>query len=191
MTALPPLETERLIVRPFAMDDLDAKQRLDLAVWGEVTLDAQRTYLQWADLNHRQLASLYQPPYGDRAIVLKSTGEMIGSVGIVPAWIPWGLLTSTQDAASAADPANALCSPEMGLFWAVHPDYQGKGYATEAAHVVVDAMFQRQRLKRWVATTEYDNQASQAVMRKLGMTLERNQFDKPHWCEIVGVLENK
>jgi len=190
MTALPLLETERLIVRPFVTDDFESKQRLDHAVWGVVTGESQREFLQWADLNHRQLANLYQPPYGDRAIELKSTGEMIGSVGIVPAWIPWGVLTSTQDAASAADPANALCSPEMGLFWAVHPDYQGKGYATEAARIVVDTMFQR-RLKRWVATTEYDNHASQAVMRKLGMTLERNQFSEPHWCQIVGVLENK
>jgi ribosomal-protein-alanine N-acetyltransferase len=190
MTALPPLETERLVVRPFVMSDLDAKQRLDLAVWGEVTLDEQRTFLQWADLNHQALAKMYQPPYGDRAIVLKSTGEMIGSVGIAPAWIPWGVLTSTQDAVAATDPANALCSPEMGLFWAVHPDYQGKGYATEAARIVVDTMFKR-RLKRWVATTEYDNLASQAVMRKLGMTLERNQFAEPHWCQVIGVLENR
>ncbi len=190
MTALPSLETERLIVRPFTMDDLDAKQRLNQAVWGEVTEEAQRAYLTWAVANYQQLAMLFQPPYGDRAIELKVTGEMIGSVGIVPAWIPWGVLASTQDTESAADPANARCSPEMGLFYAVHPDHQRKGYAAEAARAVVDAMFKR-NLKRFIATTDFDNEASIAVMRKLGMTIERNQFSQPHWCQIVGVLENK
>jgi RimJ/RimL family protein N-acetyltransferase len=78
----------------------------------------------------------------------------------------------------------------MGLFWAVHPDHQGKGYATEAARVLIAAMFKR-NLKRFVATTEFDNKAAQAVMRKLGMTLLRNIcFPQLPWCQVVGVLAN-
>lgn len=38
--------------------------------------------------------------------------------------------------------------------------------------------------------TEYDNLASQAVMRKLGMRLERNPLLEPRWLQVVGILEN-
>ncbi len=41
-----------------------------------------------------------------------------------------------------------------------------------------------------IATTEFNNVASQAVMRKLGMRLERNEYNQPPWLQVVGVLEN-
>jgi RimJ/RimL family protein N-acetyltransferase len=43
--------------------------------------------------------------------------------------------------------------------------------------------------RRIIATTEFDNLPSQAVMRKLGMTLRRNEGGQPAWCQVVGVLE--
>ena len=46
-----------------------------------------------------------------------------------------------------------------------------------------------ENLKRLVATTEYDNFASQAVMTKLGMRLERNPFPEPPWLQLVGILD--
>jgi len=45
-------------------------------------------------------------------------------------------------------------------------------------------------LGRIVATTENDNLRSIAVMKRLGMTLERNPLDEPHWFQTVGVLVN-
>lgn len=44
------------------------------------------------------------------------------------------------------------------------------------------------RLKRIVATTEFDNLESQGVMKKLGMTLTRNPLPEPPWLQVVGVL---
>jgi RimJ/RimL family protein N-acetyltransferase len=44
-------------------------------------------------------------------------------------------------------------------------------------------------LGRIIATTEYDNLPSQAVMRKLGMALHRNQRPDPPWLQMVGLLE--
>jgi hypothetical protein len=52
-------------------------------------------------------------------------------------------------------------TPEVGLFWA-----------------------------RIVATTENDNTRSIAVMRRLGMTIERNPSAEPRWFQTVGVLAN-
>jgi RimJ/RimL family protein N-acetyltransferase len=43
-------------------------------------------------------------------------------------------------------------------------------------------------LGRIIATTEYGNERSVAVMRKLGMTILRNPSREPEWFQIVGLL---
>jgi RimJ/RimL family protein N-acetyltransferase len=45
------------------------------------------------------------------------------------------------------------------------------------------------QLRRLIATTEYDNAASQAVMRKLGMRLVHNPNPEPAWFQVVGCLD--
>ncbi len=182
------LETERLIIREFSVADLDARHALTLEAFDfDIPADEGRKYLQWAELNDQVLGSLFQPPYGDRAIVLKETGTLIGSVGLVPSTIPWGVLPNYR---LPGEPPNYLVQPEFGLFWAVFKAHQRKGYAAEAGQAIIDFVFNKLYARRVVAQTEHDNHASQAVMKKLGMTLERNPGDKPFWFEVVGVLEN-
>src|SRR5436190_18081257 len=97
MNIMPALETMRLIIRPFIMDDLTDVHRLfdvelnaeDLRTDKMETSKERAEWLQWSMLNYVQLAKLYQPPYGDRAIVLKETGQLIGSVGYVPCLMPF------------------------------------------------------------------------------------------------------
>src|SRR5690242_9014437 len=79
---MPRLETDRLLIRPLAMDDLPEVRRL-FAPDEEDTAEWER-WLQWTVLSYEQLARLHQPPYGERAIVLRSSGELIGAVGFVP-----------------------------------------------------------------------------------------------------------
>lgn len=182
------LETERLIIREFTPDDLDARHQLTLEAFDDdIPTDAGRQYLQWAALNHQELASLHQPPYGDRAVVLKESGQMIGSVGLVPSVIPWGVLPNHRPPNS---PPHYFVSPEFGLFWAIMTAHRGQGYATEAGGALIDYVFQKLYAERIVATTEHTNAASQRVMHKLGMTLEANPGDQPVWFEVVGVLVN-
>src|SRR5262245_19663892 len=91
-TRIPILETARLEIRPFAADDLDAIHRIldvelaevDFGNAGTKSRDERERWLCWTVLNETQLALLYQPPYGDRAIVCKETRELIGSAGLVP-----------------------------------------------------------------------------------------------------------
>jgi RimJ/RimL family protein N-acetyltransferase len=45
-------------------------------------------------------------------------------------------------------------------------------------------------LARLVATTEFANEASLAVMRRLGMRIERNPLPEPAWFQAVGVIRN-
>jgi [ribosomal protein S5]-alanine N-acetyltransferase len=79
MMRVPPLATERLLIRSFTMDDLDAiHQMLDLdlmtANFGTEranTRQEREHWLQWTILSYEELAKLNQSPYGDRAVVLK------------------------------------------------------------------------------------------------------------------------
>ena len=194
---LPLLETERLIIRPYSMDDLDAVCQLfdvDLSAanYGSVgagTRAERQQWLQWTVLNYEALDRLYQPPYGDRAVVLKQTGLFIGSCGFVPSFGPFGQLPGWRF--SRGDVLARLNSPEFGLFYAFAPAHQRQGYATEAARALIEYAFTQLNLGRIVATTTYDNAASMAVMRKVGMQIERNPFPEPSWFQVVGFLENK
>ena len=183
---VPILQTDRLIVRPFVMDDLFAIHRiLTDAFGGETTLVERREWLQWTVLNYEQLARLNQPPYGDRAVVLQQTGAVIGACGYVPRLDVHGQLPSLAIAS-----APGLTTTEFAMFWAIAPEQQRCGYATEAARAMLDHAFNALCLHRVIATTDYDNFASQAVMRKLGMRLERNPRSEPPWLQVVGVREN-
>ena len=55
---------------------------------------------------------------------------------------------------------------------------------------LIDFAFQQLRVKRLIATTEYDNLASIGVMRKLGMTLAKNPLPDPPWLQVVGILDH-
>ena len=195
---VPPLETERLIIRPFTVDDLDDVHRLldidlhnaDFGTEGAMTRDDRQQWLQWTVMSYEELAKLFQPPYGDRAVVLKETGQVIGACGYVPSFGPFGQLPAFRsDAADSV--AERLFVPEFGLFYAFSPAFQRQGYATEAARALIDYAFGQLNLRRIVATTSYDNAGSIGVMRKLGMQIERNPYGDPPWFQVVGVFENR
>ena len=56
--------------------------------------------------------------------------------------------------------------------WMLHPAYQGKGYAYEAAHAFFDYLFREKGARRIYAYTEDYNLASQHLCEKLGMRSE-------------------
>jgi len=197
MLTMPDLETKRLLIRPFVMEDLQAAHHLfdvelrdaELGTDKIETLAERLEWLQWAVSNNVQLARLHQPPYGDRAIVLKSSQQLIGSCGFVPCLNAFEQLPYFASGNVAG--SSGRYSPEFGLFYAISPSHQRQGYASEAAQALVDYAFQHLNLKRVIATTDYDNVASMGVMRKLGMRLEANPSPEPPWLQVVGVIENE
>ena len=136
---MPTLSGERVAVRRFTMDDLDAVHRiLDVEIDGldgAEHLAARRRWLEWSVRNYDALASLYQPPYGDRAVILRETGELIGACGLAPALMPFDQLPSRGAAGSG------LNSPEVGLYWAISPAHQRRGYAAAAGRLLIDYAF--------------------------------------------------
>ena len=191
---LSPLETTRLVIRPFSPADLDAAHRLldvecadvDFGTAGTLSRAERERWLTWTVLNYEELAKLCQPPYGDRAIVLKQTGQLIGAIGYVPCVMPFGQLPAF--AAGLDDMTRRLTTCELGLYYALAPAHQRQGYTSEAATAMVEYAFQSLGLRRVVATTTYDNQGSMGVMRKLGMQIERNPFPDPPWMQVVGFI---
>jgi RimJ/RimL family protein N-acetyltransferase len=82
-------------------------------------------------------------------------------------------------------------STEFGLFYAISPAHQRREYATEAAQALIDYAFGQLNMKRVIATTDFDNIGSMAVMRNPGMIIEKNPLAGPPWLQVVGVLENR
>lgn len=197
MLSMPVLETERLIIRSFVLEDLAAAHRLfdielrdaDLGSDKMDTLAERLEWLQWAMRNDLQLSRLHQPPYGDRAIVLKSNQQCIGSCGFVPCLNAFEQLAYFASGGIVRNPGRY--STEFGLFYAISPSHQRQGYASEAAQALVEYAFKHLHLKRVIAETNYDNVASMSVMRKLGMRIETNPSPEPPWLQVVGVIENK
>jgi RimJ/RimL family protein N-acetyltransferase len=71
--------------------------------------------------------------------------------------------------------------------WTMHPDFMGKGYASEAASAVLDLAFGVIGLHRVVAELDPRNDASIALCKRLGMREEahflRDMWFKGDWAD--------
>lgn len=189
------LTTPRLLIRRFTLDDLPAvHQMLDLdparndpGSYGALSLEQRGDWLRWTIQSYHQLAWLHQPPYYDRAIELRATGELIGACGFAPCLAEFGQLPSLAN----GDTLHGLTWPEVGLYWEIASGQRRQGYAAEAGQALIEYGFQQLKLRRIVAMTRDDNPASIGVMRKLGMSIEHNPLPEPIFMQVVGVLENR
>ena len=96
---------------------------------------------------------------------------------------PWGVFL--QDRLIGHAGLNFV--PEFGeteVLWAFHPDAWGRGYATEAARAALAYGFDTLALKLIFAMTLPDNLASQAVMKRLGLSYRR-RVDYKDFTDIV------
>lgn len=142
-------------MRPFAEDDLDAlhamHSRPDVArflYWGPRTREEVHAALE------KKVKSSIIASEGDvlaLAAVLRETGEVIGDFDLQ--WL-----------------SEEHGQGEIGFI--VHPDHQGRGYATEACRVLLRLAFEDLKLHRVVGRLEARNTASARVLEKLGMRRE-------------------
>ena len=149
------LETERLILRPFLESDAeDVFEYLHepavncFACLKLDTLDDAK-----AEMKKRVSETEYH-----FAIVLKESGKVIGEIDGYPE-------PSDSDAPS---PSNDTFSP----CWILNLNYQGHGYAYEAAYTFFDFLFRKKGARRIYAYTEDYNIQCQRLCEKLGMRQE-------------------
>jgi len=154
LALIPTLETERLRLRPFTLDDEAAVFVLtsDPEIARFVRFEAHRTLV-----DTRAFLELVADHYlrGNRfawALVRREDGLLIGSCGFVS--------QSTERK-----------SAEIG-YW-LGRSYWGKGYAVEAARALVHFGFEQMGLERVEAKCFLQNHAGQRVIEKLGMKFER------------------
>lgn len=151
-----PLETERLVIRPYRDDDATALHEVfgspEVMKWTpsppskDVAETAQR-------LARTMAFTARQPPgFGLWALETKDTSEFLGQVGLFPV---------------------EGKGPDVEVAYELAPRVWGHGYATEAARALVDYGFSELGLRRVVALILPDNARSRNVASKCGMTLER------------------
>lgn len=175
-----PLETARLRLRPFTRGDVDAvfdyRRREDVA-----------RYLFDVPLSREECALAVQQRIGQVAleadddkiilgVELADEGTLIGEVS---------LILRNLDARQG----------EIG--WIFHPDYQGHGYATEAAVALLDLAFKDGEIHRVMARCDARNSASAKLMERLGMRREahfrEHALFKGEWDEefVYAILETE
>jgi ribosomal-protein-alanine N-acetyltransferase len=167
------LETERLIIRPLVMDDLDALATLyaDPVVRqffpeGTLTETETRQELEW-------IIDVYYGRYGFGlwATVHKETDTLIGRCGL----LPWRVV-SPRTAGLALDHADEYpdvqAQYEVELAYLLGRAYWGQGLGTEAATAIVNEGFERLRLERLICLIHPANDASLKVAVKVGMTAD-------------------
>lgn len=153
----PRLETERLVLRPFAAGDLDALAAIDADP--EVPRHLFREPASRARSRARlaaHIAHWAEHGFGLWAVAPKASGALIGDCGL--RWL------------------SRLEDVELHYVFARHA--WGLGYATEAAAAALEHGFGTVGLERVVAFARADNAASVRVMRKLGMSFERSDNDR-------------
>lgn len=174
------------------MNDLAGVYALLDVLPGEMSPDSDKwqeraDWLQWTVMGYGQFARLHQPPFGERAITLRETGQLIGLVGYVPVF---DALPQIPALAPAGDVLRGVNAAELGLYYHVTVAQRRQGYASEAAQALVDFALDQLRAWRIVATTTYHNEGSIAVMRRLGMAILQNPYPEPEYLQVIGVRYN-
>ncbi|MDB5473674.1 MAG: family N-acetyltransferase [Devosia sp.] len=150
-----PLGTDRLSLRPFTRGDVDA-------VYGYRRLEAVARYLFDVPLSREECAVAVQQRISQTgltevndkiilAVELNQTGTLIGEVSLI-----WRSIEARQG--------------EVG--WIFDPLYQGHGYATEAANIMLDLAFGPGDMHRVSARCAVRNEPSWRLMERLGMRRE-------------------
>ena len=159
ITAASSLETERLRFRMLRASDFPTYEKwcADIEVMRYIGGKTLERALAWRHLSnlvgHWALLG-----YGYYAVDEKATGDFIGRVGFTnqPGW------------------------PGFELGWTIAPQYQGRGYATEAARMLLRYAFEELDQPHVISIIHADNAPSRKVAEKLGQRVEGN-------VDLIGV----
>lgn len=164
------LETERLVLRPFTMDDVDGIHEVlgdpEIMTYypAPFTRGKSRQWVAW------NLASYRDHGHGLWVVESKETGRLVGDCGLI------------------AQTVDGVREVEVG--WHVHRLHQRRGLATEAARECCRYAFEELGLGRVISLIRPENVPSRRVAEKLGMTVEKETLHgtAPPWPHLVYVL---
>lgn len=161
----PRLETERLILRKFAADDIAALYR----ILGDREVNA---FLPWFPLKSIEEArALFEARYA--AAYEKERGYLY-AVCLKEDDCPIGYVTAGTEGG-------------YDLGYGLRKEFWGRGIVTEAGRAVIDQV-RRDRLPFITATHDVNNPRSGAVMRRLGMTYRYSYEEQWQPKDILAVF---
>lgn len=176
-----PIETKRLLLRPFLPDDLDALHailsRPDVNRYLYTEPHSPEETREALERRMRREGAMAKE--GDAlglAVVLRDTGQLIGD----------GLLIWLSEKHRQG---------EIGFIF--HPDFHGQGYASEMARELLRLGFETYDLHRLIGRCDARNTASSGLMQRLGMRreahLRQNEFVKGEWCDeqVYAMLDDE
>jgi RimJ/RimL family protein N-acetyltransferase len=149
-----PIDTERLILRPFTLDDAEAWLPLiSLPDIIRYTGDSPAQTVEEARelLRSRPLRDYALYGFGRLAVIEKASGRLVGFCGF----------------------KYVVELGDIDIGYRFLPDCWGKGYATESCVAVMAQGRSEPKIRRIVGTVHPDNPASGRVLEKLGLRFER------------------
>ena len=158
--AIPTVETERLLLRPFSEEDLEPFAAINADadtmqfIGTGVVLDRAQTWRAMASfLGHWRLRG-----YGIWAVEVKATGEFIGRTGLF----------------------NPEGWPGLEAGWLLDRRHWGQGFATEAGAASIQYAWDHLGAERVISLIRPANHRSIRVAEKLGERLvDEIDFDGP------------
>jgi RimJ/RimL family protein N-acetyltransferase len=174
-----PLSTSRLLLRPFVEDDLDALH--DMQSREEVT-----RFLNWGPMSRDEARVMLERI--SKLTGFEGEGEGLRLAGI-----------TADDGTPIGDFSLWRVSREHNtaeIGFVLHPDHQGKGYASEAMTALLRIGFEELGFHRIVGRCDARNTRSAALMERLGMRkeahLRQNELVKGEWTDelIYAILDS-
>ncbi|MFG2881714.1 GNAT family N-acetyltransferase [Streptomyces sp. NPDC048297] len=151
------IRTPRLLLRDWHDDDLVpmADINADPRVMRWIDDGSVRDLDSTAEDIERWEEEWDEEGFGLFAVELLASGELIGFTGLsVPEFLPEVM-------------------PAVALTWRIGSQFWGQGYASEAAHATLEFALQDRGLDRVITINRVGDNASENVIRKLGMVPER------------------
>lgn len=150
------VSTERLLLRRFALDDLDALAAVfaKIEVW-QFPFGRAFTRAETQGFLETQVAHWDTCGVGCWLVVERANDRVIGYAGLsVPTFLPEVL-------------------PALEVGWRFDPEVWGRGFATEAARAALTEAFTTLGLDEVCSIPQSDNGASVRVAERIGMHRER------------------
>lgn len=151
------LETERLLIREFILEDADFIYRLlNSPGWLKFIGDRHVHDLTAAEqyIVNVLMKNYAEQEFGFWHVLLKKDYSSIGMCGLIK--------------------RDYLDAPDIG--YALLPDFEGQGYAGEAAMATLNYAIQTLKLNPIIAITDTANQRSISLLEKLGMVFQKTVF---------------
>ncbi len=147
-------ETQRLILRPAALEDADFFLKLYnmpsfIQYIGDRNIRTKEDAEQY--IQNRFLPQIERLGFGNYVVILKETGEKIGAVGIFE--------------------REGLDVLDIGFSF--FSEFEGKGFAYESASKMKEAAASDFGITKLSAITSDDNLSSQKLIEKLGLKFQK------------------